>query len=207
MASYLITTDQGDTLELEHHGVKGMKWGVRKERPRSDRQVARQNWKETKRVAKRLNQLDKARAIDYGKLSTSMAANANATKAYKKAKAKGNAKKMAKTTERINQSAADIKATEKRIEGYTKEAGRLGKSIANNGYHIKVSRTTRSTMTKGEKAANAAMVILQSMSPSPVVYYRDPRVAGDKYTATKKKATMRGQEYLHLKDGKIDMVR
>lgn len=48
MSSYLITTEQGDTLELTHHGVKGMKWGVRKDRGPSKRQ----QYKSTMQVAK-----------------------------------------------------------------------------------------------------------------------------------------------------------
>lgn len=199
---YYVTFEDGTSTYLEHHGIKGMKWGVRNSETLAKYAGSgseRSAWRSSKKAARRMNQLDKERAI-LGRRSQYAEMNAhNAKTALEKARKNGKERRAQKLAESSKMYDAEVQKYSARRSEIQKEYKSLGKQILKNGHELRVTNITRSTMTKGEKAANVALVALQSMSPSPVVFYANPRTAGQKFDVQKKQKRVRANQFYATK--------
>ena len=201
---YFIEFEDGSDGYLSHHGVLGMKWGVRnaetKARYASKGRSEGAKWRDSKRQAKQLNKLDKERAVNVGRISTAEGGAYNAKKAMKKAKASGNVKRAEKLQARSDNYQADFEKYSARQKEIMKQYNALGKKVLANGHELEMTMVPRSTLTTGEKAAQAGLIALQVLSPSPVAYYSNPTTIGVKFKARKERKVSKRPRAYFTKD-------
>lgn len=194
----LVSFEDGSSAYLSHHGVKGMHWGVWNSDTRarySGTGSERSVWRGSKRAARQMNRLDKERAILVGRRQQAETGVYNSKRALKKAKLKGNTKRVQKLAERNEKYNSDLKKYDARRSEIQKEYVSLGKQIMKNGHELRITNTTRSTLSKGEKAANIGLVALQYMTPTPIVIYSNPRTSGQKFKAQKERKKIRTNQF------------
>lgn len=186
---------------LAHHGVKGMKWGVR----RTPEQLG---YRQAKKMARELNSLDQKRAMSIGYERKYRLQNQNLAskynKAYYKARKTGSerqAAKVLKLAAKVNASAEKVSAEQAKRDQYQARAKEIGREAAKNNYNIRVSSVQRSTMTRGEAAAQAFLI-----SSGYLVVNTGYNTAGTKFKAQKKRQDKLRYNQGYLKGDHIEMA-
>lgn len=148
------------STELYHHGVKGMKWGVRKEYKQGSLVGNRRG------LQRELNRTDKQTGRDryhYSELR----------KKYQKAETRGaSAKKLYK----IDKKAKAYEDSMKR--GYAKTQ-KLLQDVSKSGYKVEKKATTRAYMTGKDVVRTLAFVPVAALTGFGAYFYTD--IGGIKY--------------------------
>lgn len=181
---YKFTFEDGSEA-IAHHGVKGMKWGVWNSETQSKYQGGDSTWRGAKKTARQLNALDKRKAIEYGKADSKLKkANAYLVKA-RKADNRGNSAKgdkfEAKAFAAAHESEKHLKAT----LGIRAQQDKLSSKLVSQGYTVKTRDVRRSTLTKGEKAAQILLNTAAAAAGSPILYTYNKSITGTKYSVKK----------------------
>lgn len=171
---YLVTFDDGSSAYLEHHGTKGMKWGVWNEETRSKYQGGDSSYKGAKKTIRALNALDKRRAVEFGKGYDARKTSDRYAKKAAKATFKGNALKAGKMQLKAEKYADVADKHEKAVGGIEKHQRKLVAKINKDGYNVKTRYVRRSVYTNGQKAV---MLVVGAAGG----VYIDRTVGGTKY--------------------------
>ena len=136
---YIITFDDGSDGYLSHHGVLGMKWGVRNAETRARYQRDKQGNLTAKGYQKKLNDLDAGQRYNIMSIANLQATQYHYDKKARKAMADGNTEKAA--AYRKKQSLAATVMAE-RLQNNRKngeEYVRTMQSLVNSGYSFKTT--------------------------------------------------------------------
>ena len=168
-----------ECVYLMHHGIKGMKWGVR----RTPEQLG---YRDAKRLAKQLNRLDQRRAELVGAKVKASEKNQRLAMKFQKQQQKAvatnskfKAARALRTGVKLNKEFDKAQKAEKEIQEIQNQAKVIGREIVSKNYNMRVSSVQRSTLSAGEK-------VLQGYLASMGTYY-DRTTPGMKFKADKTK--------------------
>ena len=175
---------------IEHHGVMGMKWGVRRYHPypkghSGGKEVGEAKQPRTARQLKRaLNKNDlKISTAKYDTYELSKR-KAQVEKSYNKSKSERAKERKMNTMKKLDSQIADKNA---KIKEGNRVANNLLKEARKNGYTINSKQTMR-TVHKGEIAAQmliAAPVL--ALTPVPMAVITTKSASGTKYKVSANK--------------------
>lgn len=167
-----------DYNSLYHHGVKGMKWGVRKQQPKSARYYK-----------KTLNKLDKQAANKIGDYIYNDAASKNTAQQIRiktdslnyKGKNTSTNKQLTKMKSKLTEQQQRAAASKKDLINIEKQQFKVIADAVNNGYSVVLTDAMRTTKrgTLASLASSAAFGVVLG----EVVMNRKQNKYSGKYTA------------------------
>lgn len=183
MNDYIISVDENGTPSLQHYGIKGQKWGVRRFQNADGTLTA-----EGRRRAKREYKKDNKEAFDLGRTATIMGrakgyadkAEARARAKYEKNASEKNRKKLeqAKATKDMIDEANE-RANKQMKEHYNKLVNKYGKDAVSSIKFDKRGRVNERVNSNGSIAAtliaDAGALAVGALTKTPIipVFYQE----------------------------------
>lgn len=178
--------------ELYHHGIKGMKWGLRRYQNEDGTRTEEGRRRYARKMSKELNRNDKkiARIKAYEKEHW-LEQDGYRTK-YKKAITKSDTKKADKYKEKARKAEKKLDESAKERMRYEKANYDTVKSLIDNNYDVKIKSIPRVSITKGEIATYLVIAAADTLFPFTAgmgalyLATRTPIVQGSKYSVRDK---------------------
>ena len=169
------------TLYLEHHGIKGQRWGVRRFQNPDGTLTAAGKKRDARRLQKELNSNDKKWAWESRYASDRKKDYEAWDKAANKARSKGKIDKAEKYEKNRDQAGREREEHIKNANSLYNKNVELMKEVSKKGYSGTAKATQRSVNTGAEIVGMIALNTLAAAAGSPVLVTRRKYVNGTKF--------------------------
>lgn len=151
--------------ELAHHGIQGMKWGVRRYQNEDGTLTEEGRNRYGRTIAKKLNANDRRIAVIKANENSYRIKRNKYKKKSKKALAKNKTDKAERLNKKSKEAAANMRKKTKEIQKLEKDNKKLVDALIADNYDVKVSSVPRVSITKGEVATYAIIAAADTLFP------------------------------------------